>query len=147
MLCTNSSVSPAELKLESKPHANKIIISPNLTKRYANDLKFNIQCYSTMRAQNINLQIVLLCLVTQTVCGRNEPPIKSSPRGNQNKPKFNIHCDPITKTQNVKFQLIQSSFAYASHSQQCFASRIETRIKTSRKQDHNKSKFDQTICK
>ena len=43
-------------------------------KRSRNGLKFNIQYYNTMTPPNINLQVVLLCLGTQTICGENEPP-------------------------------------------------------------------------
>ena len=44
------------------------------SKRSPNGLKFNIQYSNTMTTRNIYLQVVLLCLGTQTLCGRIEPP-------------------------------------------------------------------------
>jgi len=49
-----------------------------------------------------------------SICGRIEPPLKTSRIRYQNKPKFNILCYIIPHTQNMKFQVILRYFAYDS---------------------------------
>ena len=44
------------------------------TKQSRNGLKFNIKYSNTMKTQNINWYVVVFCLGTQTLYGRNEPP-------------------------------------------------------------------------
>ena len=83
------------------------------TKPSRNCLKFNVWYYNTMTTGNINLYVVVLCLGTQTLCGRNEHPkhdkksnnlrtwIETRTKRSPNDLKFNSYYSNTITTPNI----------------------------------------------
>ena len=105
---TKSSVSPTELNLKLKPHANNIKISPNFISMA---MSFPIH-----KIWSWNWFLGDLLIVNQELCfyDKIEPQIKTSCKRHQNKPKFYICCDLTPNRQNIKFELFMRWFAYYS---------------------------------
>ena len=112
---------PLRLKSTSKTGSKSNLLRTRIetqTKRSRNGLKFNTLFSNTMTTANIYLQVVLLCLGTQILCGRNQPPkqeanltflrtrIETKTKRCRNGLKFNIQDCNKMPTQNINLQVV-----------------------------------------